>query len=274
MTALSPVPLTDLLADHGDEWHEQRRKGIGASDAPRIMSGEWHELWLVKTGRQEPVDLSRVLPVQMGKFTEPLNVAWYARESGAHVTTENIDHLSHPDYPWMRANLDAWTDGVPLECKHVSMMTRDDAVVEKYYPQLQHQMLVTGAPRVVLSVFFGNVRWQQFPVNADPEYQAELLAREREFWSHVEMDIEPADKDAVAVPVDPDDMREADMTGNNAWASFAADWLTNRDPAKTFEKATKELKALVEPDVKRAHGQGVEIKRAKNNALSVKELKA
>lgn len=271
---MTAAPTIDILADHGDDWHEQRRQGIGASDAPAIMRGDWHELWLVKTGRQEPVDLSCVLPVQMGKHTEPLNVAWYARESGANVSIENIDHLSHPGYPWMRANLDAWTDGgVPLECKHVNMLTKDDAVVANYYPQLQHQMLVVGAPRAVLSVFFGNVRWACFTVDADPEYQAELLRREREFWSHVEMDIAPDDQSAVAAPVDHGDMREVDMTGSNSWAQTAGVWLANREGAWNFEAAAKELKTMVEPDVKRAHGHGIEIRRAKNGALSVKETK-
>ena len=31
---------------------------IGGSDARRIMAGDWHTLWLEKTGQQEPADLS------------------------------------------------------------------------------------------------------------------------------------------------------------------------------------------------------------------------
>ena len=31
------------------------RKGfLGGSDAVRIMNGDWHQLWLEKTGRVEP----------------------------------------------------------------------------------------------------------------------------------------------------------------------------------------------------------------------------
>ena len=43
-----------------------RHMGIGGSDATRIMRGDWHTLWLEKTEKQEPEDLSRVLPVQLG----------------------------------------------------------------------------------------------------------------------------------------------------------------------------------------------------------------
>ena len=53
----------------------ERPKTIGGSDAVRIMEGDWHTLWKEKTGRQEPKDLSRVLPVQLGILSETLNIS-------------------------------------------------------------------------------------------------------------------------------------------------------------------------------------------------------
>ena len=44
----------------------ERRKGLGGSDAAKIVAGDWHALWLDKTGRVEPEDLSAVWPVQLG----------------------------------------------------------------------------------------------------------------------------------------------------------------------------------------------------------------
>ena len=42
-----------------------RTLGIGGSDAKRIIEGDWHTLWLEKTKRVEPVDLSeKVLNVR------------------------------------------------------------------------------------------------------------------------------------------------------------------------------------------------------------------
>ena len=46
---------------------------LGGSDANRIMRGDWHTLWLEKTKRQEPEDLSWNLPVQIGLHTETVN---------------------------------------------------------------------------------------------------------------------------------------------------------------------------------------------------------
>ncbi len=92
--------------EHGPEWHAERRKGIGGSDAEQVMSGDWVGLWEDKTGRREPEDLSGILPVAMGSWTEPLNRHWFTLQTGIEVTTEGCNHLVHPDHPWMRANLD------------------------------------------------------------------------------------------------------------------------------------------------------------------------
>ena len=60
----------------------ERPKTIGGSDAIRIMEGDWHSLWLEKTGRAEPADLTWVLPVQLGILTEELNKKWFVQETG------------------------------------------------------------------------------------------------------------------------------------------------------------------------------------------------
>ena len=38
----------------------QRPRGIGGTDASRLVKGEWKDLWLEKIGRQQPPDLSSV----------------------------------------------------------------------------------------------------------------------------------------------------------------------------------------------------------------------
>lgn len=75
-----PQTVASLLA-HDDDWHEQRRKGIGGSDAMKIMSGDWLTLWEEKTGRAAAQDLSDVLPVVMGAWTEPLNRYWFEKKN-------------------------------------------------------------------------------------------------------------------------------------------------------------------------------------------------
>jgi len=256
-----------------DAWHEARSKGVGSSDVAKIMSGDWFGVWEQKTGRAEPEDLSDVLPVIIGAFTEPLNGFVYQRRMG--VPLEACKRQTHPDHPFLVAEGDyVHADGsAGVECKHVNAFAKDDEVVSRYWWQCQHQMAVYGWPKVYLSVIFGTQKWERFEVTRDDDGIAEMIETCRKFWTHVETDTPPENYEGETVTVSMDEMREVEMA-SNAWSSFAVDWLENRKPAKVFKTAETELKALVAPDVKRAYGAGIEIKRSKAGALSIREEKA
>lgn len=258
------------MNQHAIEWHLERARGIGGSEASKVMAGEWLPLWEEKTGRREPDDLTWVLPVQIGTITEALNRAWFAHHTGIVVSTEGCEHLTHPEHGFMRANLDGLCEGAIFEAKHVSAFAKPEEIVTRYFPQLQHNMAVAGLRLAHLSVFYGNHKWEPYEVEADPDYQSDLIEREAEFWRHVEMDLQPEDQDSKAVAIALDDMREVEMTGHNAWASHAGAWLDNKDAAKAFKDADKEIKALVEDDVKLAFGHGIKATRAKNGAITIR----
>jgi predicted phage-related endonuclease len=261
------------MMGHDQAWHDERRKGIGGSDATTIMTGDWLPLWEEKTGRRPPDDLSGVLPVQLGSFTESFNRKWFTKQTGIEVTTDDCEHLVHQEHACMRANLDGRVDGGIFEAKHTNAWAKEDEVVSKYYWQMQHCMAVSKAPLCYLSVIFGNMKWAFFEVKADAEAQAHLIEREAVFWRHVENDTPPGAQEAVVIDIALDDMREVDMAGSNAWAAHAGAWDENEAAAKAFKSADKELKALVEPDVKLAFGNGVKATRAKNGALTLRRMK-
>jgi predicted phage-related endonuclease len=252
----------------------RRVLSIGGSDANILMSGDPQAvlaLWETKTGRRAPDDLSGVLPVVMGSFTEPLNAAWFEKQTGL-VITRRGEALAHPEDTWRTATLDGAVAGAVWEAKHVGAFWKDDAILAKYQPQLHHNMAVAGASRAHLSIFKGNADWLHFEVGYDPAYGAAVRKAEWSFWMAVQADEPPTPYDAPPPPA-ADAMREVDMTGSNAWAQFAADWLETKTHAKRFETATKEIKALIEPDVKLAHGHGIACSRSKAGALSIKEAK-
>ena len=58
---------------------------IGGSDMRRIMEGDWISLWEEKTGRTKSADLSDVLPVQLGSFTEQFNINWFQQQTDKEV---------------------------------------------------------------------------------------------------------------------------------------------------------------------------------------------
>jgi hypothetical protein len=67
-------------------------------------------------------------------------------------------------------------------------------------------------------------------------------------------------------------VREVCLDGQNSWAAAAADWLTHRAAAKVHATACAQIKALVEDDVARAFGHGIEAKRSKSGAITIREF--
>lgn len=250
-----------------------RPRIIGGSDANTLMSGSSERvlaLYMQKRGLAEPEDLSDVLPVQLGSYSEPFNILWFEKQTGRTVTHQGDRRLSL-SIPYMACTLDGITDfgDTVFEAKHVSAFAKSDEIRTRYYPQLQHNMIVCGLSRSVLSVLYGNHKWECYEIAADKTYQNELIKIEANFWDCVQNGIPPIAQQ-VSVPVEA--TKIVDMTGNNTWAFHAKGWLNNRLAAKSFDKDTKAIKELIEPDVSEAFGYGIKITRSKNGALTIKEL--
>lgn len=252
-----------------------RRQFIGGSDANIILSGNTERvlhLWAEKRGEKEPDDLSSHLPVQLGCWTEPFNRQWFETLTGRRVSQAAEAKICGV-HPWRRATLDGVikATGTVWEAKHTSAFAKPDEVLERYMPQLQHNMAVTGYQQATLSVIFGNHKFEIFEIASDWLYQIELLDAEQQFWNCVLSGKEPA---AIAPPPPPRPIgtREICLDGNNSWASSAFDWLKHREAAKLHSTACTAIKSLVEEDVGRAFGHGIEAKRSKSGAITIREL--
>lgn len=261
---------------HDKTWHEARRLGIGGSDAAAVMEGKWLDLWLVKTGRAPDKDLSDNLAVQMGVTTEAFNRQWFIKQTGITVATNKCKGLVRPGFHFMRANLDGRTADAVFEAKHVGDKFKLDEIADRYRWQVQHYLAVAGLDRAFLSVFFGNSRWEYAEVARDEALISTLTAKEAEFWGYVERDEQAEDRPSL-VPLDAKHealqaLREVDMNGSNLWGEEAENWKANRLPAKRFDAAARTLKDLVESDVRRAWGHGVQVKRASNGSLTIGEI--
>lgn len=254
----------------------ERKTGLGGTDAKRVMDGDWLALFEEKTGRREPVDLSDVFPVHMGIWTEELNLRWLARMFPYGLIT--VGTIRDDDRPFMLCHPDAIAvmghdEKAVIDAKHVNGWSKPEQLVERYYWQGQHNMLVCGINKFVLSPIYGNVFGDQIWIDADPEKQAELLERCTAFWWHVENDTPPNDawNQAIEAPkISLDDMKTYDFEGNNAWANHATDFTDNEIPAKTFETAKKAIKKLIPDDAREVTGHGIIATRAKNGAITIK----
>ena len=168
-----------------------RRHFIGGSDVRIIMGDDEAallRLWREKRGEAELEDLSRNLIVQLGKVTEELNRRWFETNSG-HQVVDVQRHVRHPALHWMGATLDGRVEatGAVFESKFMLPWSfSEEAAVEKYAPQLQHNLWVVAGRTAVLSVITGGGKWVGIEVPADPLYQHLIVTAERKFWGCVE----------------------------------------------------------------------------------------
>jgi predicted phage-related endonuclease len=139
-----------MLDNSGQGDSTQRRHFIGGSDARIIMGDDEAallRLWREKRGEVEPEDLSGNLIVQLGVVTEDLNRRWYEANTG-QVITDIQRKVFHPALRWMAATLDGRVQGsdAVFEAKFMLPWSfSEEAAVEKYAPQLQHNMWVVAA---------------------------------------------------------------------------------------------------------------------------------
>lgn len=217
------------------------------------------QLYKEMIGEGEPEDLSHVWPVQLGNATEQLNLAWFERKHGA--LTRRGEVAVHPRLPWAAATLDAFCPSLacPVECKHVGGREPLETIIERYQPQCQWQMEVTGAKECALSVIQGADEPIVEFIPRDEEYAAEMIKRGEQFMTCVNLLIMPVAMDPIAPPVEA--TKIIDMTGNNAWANEAGIWLTNKDAADRADIAEKALKELMPADARICVGYGVRITR-------------
>jgi predicted phage-related endonuclease len=253
-----------------------RRCGIGGSDANVLFSGSAeriHQLWLEKRGQAPPPDLSDKLAVMLGAWTEAFNRQWFEQLTHEHVV-EIGKSLNCPKHAWRRCTVDGLVEsnGAVWEAKHTSAFASTEEVLERYMPQLQHNMAVTGQERAVLSVIYGNHKFEVFEIAADWLYQSELLDAEQHFWDCVLSGKVPIAVEPPPPPPRPVGSREVCLEGNNVWASAAFDWLKHREAAKAHAAASSSIRELVEDDVTRAFGHGIEAKRSKSGAITIRGL--
>ena len=176
---------------------KKRPNGIGGTDANKLVHGDtWLDLYNEKTGIAELVDLSDVLPVQMGIHTEDLNRKWFVKQKNLQVTNEQT--IWYNDYIYGTVDGIVLQGGISsneeyiavFEAKHTHAFNLSEkkqvALVDKYYPQIQHYMLVTKLPKTYLSVFFGNMEYRCIEIQEDKKFQTMLLKTYKVFWKAIQ----------------------------------------------------------------------------------------
>ena len=197
-----------------EEWLNERKKGIGGSDASAIVGENPYndniKLWEEKTGRREAEDISNKPYVKYGTNMEPvLRESFKIKHPEFEVLHEENTIIKHPVYPFLFASLDGilvnketGEKGI-LEIKTSEILRSmqkekwKDSIPPNYYCQILHYLNVTGFSFVKLFA----------ELNYDENYQATktytiekkdveediryLEKKEIEFWKYVEDDKMP-----------------------------------------------------------------------------------
>ena len=115
------------------------------------------------------------------------------KQNQCYVTTEQTLWYNDYIYGTVDGIVQEHVDGDPFavfEAKHTHAFNLSEKkqveFVNKYYPQVQHYMLVTKYPKTFLSVFFGNMEYRSIEIQQDKKFQAMLLKAHKVFWKAVQ----------------------------------------------------------------------------------------
>lgn len=179
-------------------WLAWRQKGIGSSDAPVAIGISPYKsplaLWLEKTGRQAPEDLSTKEAVFWGTTLEPILAEVYAQRTQRKV--RRVNHLlQHPEHPYLLANLDRVIEGDGiLEIKTAGLRSApqwEEGVPFPYQVQVLHQLAVTGKAWAEVAVLIGGQEFRIYRLERDEDRIQQLITLETQFWRSVQEDRPP-----------------------------------------------------------------------------------
>lgn len=198
------------LVPNSPEWIAWRKEGLGASDSNIIMRKSKfmtpRQLWNQKLSNEEPEEEEENFITNRGHYLEAKARPCFELE----MDSDFPDLMAvHADYPWLRASLDGHSEELNKnwECKFVGQddfeTVKSGSHLEHYYPQIQHQLMVTGACSSYLFVIADDMEKKEakekFPyktayveIQADLDYQKkELFPALKKFWKMVQDKKEP-----------------------------------------------------------------------------------
>lgn len=226
------------------EWLEWRRQGLGSSDAPIIMGVSPYktplELYRIKIG--EVKEDATNWATERGHDWEPKARAACELQL-ADRYGEIVDMapaiFEHESCPWLRVSLDGWNEGrkaileikVPGKDDHATALA--GRVPEKYIPQVQMQLMVTGAHMLHYWSYVPNVGGVMVDVLPDTAYHGKLLEKLIEFWRMVQ--------DRRPPP-----MTDQDVLDMNDDEEFRALCVCLRDTKEDLDSATAAYEELRE----------------------------
>ena len=172
-----------------EEWLEERRKGIGGSDASAILGLNPYcsplKVYMDKIGKGEEQETNEAM--RQGTDLEQYVADRFVEETGLKVKKCNR-MLRHQEHDWMLANVDRLVVGMNagLECKTTSPYSKfkfdEGEINPHYYWQSMHYMAVTGAEKWYVAILVLGKSFHVFELKRDENAIETLIAAEKDFW--------------------------------------------------------------------------------------------
>jgi putative phage-type endonuclease len=197
MHALQLVSTRDMTRE---QWLEERRKGIGGSDAAAIAGLSRYktamQVYLEKLGHLPEPEENEFM--YWGKKLEEVVADEFSARTGLKIRRRNAI-LRHPQHLFMLANVDRVIVGKDegLECKTTSAYRadewKDDEIPWEYALQCHHYMAVTGFSAWWIAVLIGGNKFVYKRIERDDDIIQNLIKIESDFWNnHVLKQVPPS----------------------------------------------------------------------------------
>lgn len=253
-----------------DQWLEERRKHIGASDVAAILGVDpWRGPLAVYADKVGGVSQSDKRWMRYGRKLEGVIAEMYGEDTERPVLDLGAFEIQrHPDLPFLGATLDRLTrgseahpdpfgrhtdDAGPLECKAVAGFKakewREDPPLH-YQVQLQAQLACTGAPWGSLAALIGGVALAWRDLERNDKFIGAMLPRLEAFWLRVQRR-EPPPADALPGTSDAVRALWATEDGETVPLDHAAlQLVTSWEAAKTRIGAAKDTADQLENELR------------------------
>lgn len=242
------------LEQRSPEWHQFRRSHIMASDAPKIMGvspwGTPLSLWEEKLGFRKPQEDNHNM--KRGRDLEDEALEFYNKFTNQSLKPRVA--VSR-EYEFIGASYDGISECgqhiVEIKCPKI----KSNTIPEKYVPQLQHQMFVTGAKEVHYFEYINSGDCPEFlliKMLLNKEYAEEMINKEIDFHFNLMSMIspEPTKKDYI-------------YRSDEEYYKAVNKWFAARDERVLCEEIEEQCKAalLKEVNYNNTKGLGVTIKK-------------
>jgi putative phage-type endonuclease len=188
------------------QWVTDRQHYIGGSEIAAALGESSYQtplnLWLVKTGRIDPIDSTPVM--ELGHLLEPMIAEKFSQTTGLKL--RNISEpYQHPEHSFLRGNIDRQIlssdkhDGPGvLEIKSTTsyrLKAEDGVYASDWEYQIMHYLMLTGYSYAYLAIFESDAGIFHEPIliKRDEEFIRRNTEKVIQWWTlHILQDIAPS----------------------------------------------------------------------------------